>query len=255
MVKRTNYPSGAPCWVDVSVPDRESAQRFYGGVFGWKFVDQGADAGHYTMCELDGVPVAGMMQPPQDGAEMPPQWSVYLSTGDVDRAVRTVTGNGGRLMVDPMDVMDAGRMAFGIDPAGAVFGMWQPGRHIGSQRWGDPGSVGWSELITRDGGTADAFYQSIFDYDRQEQLSGGDVDYSIWSAGGEQVCGRWATADQTPQWSTYFSVRDTDRSIETVSEQGGRVEREPWDTPYGRMATVTDPWGAQFYLAGPTNGH
>jgi hypothetical protein len=34
--------------------------------------------------------------------------------------------------MEPMDVMDAGRMAVAVDPVGAVFGVWQarafPGR-------------------------------------------------------------------------------------------------------------------------------
>ena len=39
----------------------------------------------------------------------------------------------------------------------------------------------------------------------------------------------------------------------TVNDLGGSVLAEPADSPYGRMATVTDPAGAQFRLrTGPT---
>ncbi|MGH3923304.1 MAG: VOC family protein, partial [Pseudonocardiaceae bacterium] len=48
MPTRTNpWPTGTPCWVDLSVPDLAAAKEFYGAVFGWSFVDSGAEFGHY----------------------------------------------------------------------------------------------------------------------------------------------------------------------------------------------------------------
>jgi len=39
MSTRTDpWPAGTPCWVDLSVPDLQSAVDFYADVIGWTFV-------------------------------------------------------------------------------------------------------------------------------------------------------------------------------------------------------------------------
>ena len=53
-------------------------------------------------------------------------------------------------------------------------------------------------------------------------------------------------------WSTYFAVADTDAALGTVAGLGGSVVQPAWDSPYGRMATVSDDQGAQFSLIGIT---
>ncbi len=47
---------------------------------------------------------------------------------------------------------------------------------------------------------------------------------------------------------TYWEVDDVDASASSVGSLGGSVLAEPSDSPYGRMATVADPAGAQFKL-------
>ena len=50
----------------------------------------------------------------------------------------------------------------------------------------------------------------------------------------------------TGHWSTYFGVTDVDRIVEAIINLGGSVTIEPHDSPYGRLAGVTDPMGAPF---------
>jgi predicted enzyme related to lactoylglutathione lyase len=54
--------------------------------------------------------------------------------------------------------------------------------------------------------------------------------------------------DSPPAWLNYFAVDDTDESTDEVVKLGGNVVRAPFDTPYGRMAIVSDPGGAVFAL-------
>ena len=49
-------------------------------------------------------------------------------------------------------------------------------------------------------------------------------------------------------WSIYWEVDDIDASVARVAALGGSVLDGPQDTPYGRMATVTEPTGTQFKL-------
>jgi predicted enzyme related to lactoylglutathione lyase len=49
---------------------------------------------------------------------------------------------------------------------------------------------------------------------------------------------------------TYFMVADTDAAVAVASERNATVQGEPFDTPYGRMAVITDPQGATFSIMG-----
>ena len=59
MAHRTRYADGEPCWADVTTPDLDAAQRFYGAVFGWQFQGSGPEFGNYTMALKGGRTVAG----------------------------------------------------------------------------------------------------------------------------------------------------------------------------------------------------
>ena len=45
----------------------------------------------------------------------------------------------------PFDIMDAGRMAFIMDPSGAAVALWQANQHIGATLVNEPGTVTWNE--------------------------------------------------------------------------------------------------------------
>ena len=51
-------------------------------------------------------------------------------------------------------------------------------------------------------------------------------------------------------WSVYFTVADADATIAAVEAAGGAVVIPAEDTPYGRLAAVTDPTGAMFKIVG-----
>ena len=50
--------------------------------------------------------------------------------------------------MEPMDVFDAGRMAFFAHPAGGMFGAWQAGEHTGAELVNEPVSLAWNTLVT-----------------------------------------------------------------------------------------------------------
>jgi hypothetical protein len=74
--------------------------------------------------------------PPEQG---PPNWNVYFQTSDADALVKAVQQCGGSVVVRPMDVLGQGRMTVVLDPAGAAFAGWEPGRNKGLDRVSEPG--------------------------------------------------------------------------------------------------------------------
>ncbi|MGH3872948.1 MAG: VOC family protein [Pseudonocardiaceae bacterium] len=249
------WPAGTPCWVDLSVPDLAGAKEFYGAVFGWSFVDSGAEFGHYQICQVDGRAAAAIGPLPQP--DQPPVWTVYLASEDADGTAKLISDNGGTVLVEPMDIPGNGRMCIALDPLGAVFGVWQSAGTHGVQVYGEPGSLIWTDIRLPDPDAGRTFYTSVFGY-RYQPLEGGPPDYMTIhfdaARDGEPVGGisEMTGAPQgTPaHWLSYFLVADADAAVAAAGAAGGSILAEPFDTPHGRMAGITDPYGASFFVVG-----
>ncbi len=249
MAKVENRLAGAPAWFDLMTPDLDGAQKFYGELFGWTFVVGKPEMGYYTMCKLGGANAAGMGLRPND-APYPTAWSAYFKSDDIQKSVDTVKAHGGHVTMGPMDVSGEGHMAVCIDPTGAVFGFWQNGRHTGAEVADEPGAMTWAEVCTRDGAKARDFYASVLDY-QAEQMPG--MQYWTLNKGGDAKCGVMHMDDKFPKeipphWAVYFAVNDTEAAVELIKKNGGQVRHGPFDTPYGRIAIASDPWGAVFSI-------
>jgi uncharacterized protein len=252
MVTRdTAWAAGTPCWVDLGVDDVGKAKAFYERLFGWDIQPGPPEAGGYAMCEINGLPVAGI-GPKQGPAEMLPTWTTYIASENADETASKITAAGGQVLVEPFDVMDVGRMAIAADPGGAVFGVWQARAHTGVQLANEPGSLTWNENMTRDFDANKAFYQAVFGYEFDD-MSSEDFRYATLNLGGGPVggigeIGADSPADIPANWATYFAVEDADDAAARVTALGGAVIRPPWDTPYGRMAVLSDDQGAVFAI-------
>lgn len=257
MSERTSYAPGTPCWVDLATPDIDAAARFYGEVLGWEVPElpNSAEMGGYRRAQKGGSDIAGVMPLMQEG--QPPVWSTYVSVEDADTIARAVQENGGAMVAEPMDVMDLGRMAVFTDPAGAFFGIWQPGTFHGATLVNEPGAVGWNELSTRDPEGAKSFYGAIFGWEANDLPMEDGSTYTEWRVGGEPVGGMLDMRGRMPEeipphWGVYFGTEDTDATVEKVKAGGGELLFGPMDIEPGRFATVRDPSGAFFNVMQPS---
>lgn len=252
MVTRdTPWPAGTPCWVDLGVGDIPKAIEFYTAQFGWDIQQGGPETGGYAMAMLEGKSVAGI-GPKQGPPEAPSTWTTYLATDDADATAAKIKGAGGQLMMDPMDVMDVGRMAIATDTTGAVFGIWQAWAHTGAGVANVPGALTWNEQMSRDFEGAKAFYAAVFGYQYGDMSSDG-FSYATLLLNGHEVGGIGQYPAEVPgaipaAWTTYFAAADTDAAVAKALQGGGSVVRPAEDSPYGRTATVTDSQGAVFSL-------
>jgi uncharacterized protein len=252
MSERTSYAPGTPNWIDLGTPDQDAAGEFYSALFGWT-LEEGEnpeETGGYRLATLRGKAVAGVMKLMQEG--QPPAWSTYIAVEDADATMAAVNANGGTTMIEPMDVMDIGRMAFFVDPTGAVFGVWQPRSFPGAGLVNEPGALSWNELNTRDLDAAKAFYAAVFGWNFEDNEMGEMGSYTTIKLGEDMIGGMLDMAgrgvpEQIPaHWQVYFAVEDTDAAVEQVKERGGSVMVDPIDIPAGRFAILTDPFGASF---------
>lgn len=250
-MEMTAYEPGTPSWIDLGAPDPDAAAAFYEGLFGWTCEQGPPESGGYRMCMLRGKPVAGLG--PQQNPDMPPFWTTYISVDDADAAAARVTELGGTVIVEPMDVMEAGRMAVLADPTGAFFSVWQPGLHAGAGLVNEPGTLGWNELVTTDTEASAAFYSALFDWEADIHADNPGGPYTEWKLNGRPIAGMMPKPPMMPaeapsMWSVYFIVDDADEAAAKVTELGGAVMMGPMDIAPGRFAVVADPGGAIFNI-------
>jgi uncharacterized protein len=242
----TNQPLGTPTWIDLGVPDLDRALEFYGAVFGWEFDVGPAEYGRYTSCLLRGRRVAALSAMHEPGADC--FWNVYLATPDCDRTAERARAAGGVLLQEPMDVMDQGRMAIVRDPVGAQFGLWQGRAHTGAQVVNEPGALVRNDLVTADPGPAREFYAAVFDFTLDGNPAMPQADFTfLRRPDGHEVGGIMGAPGSTSAWSTTFEVAGTDEALQRALDAGGRSDGAQ-EFLYGRLATITDPFGAEFSI-------
>jgi hypothetical protein len=177
-------------------------------------------------------------------------WSTYVASADADQTCATAVASGGEVVMDAMDVLDAGRMAVLRDPSGAQISVWQAGQHQGYEVHSEPGAPIWCELMTRDLAAARSFYGSVFGWTSLQQEFDG-VPYTIWQqreqfVGGALEMDESWPEDTQPHWMVYIATADCDATARRCRELGGTVWHPPDDIGPGRCAMLEDPAGGAF---------
>jgi predicted enzyme related to lactoylglutathione lyase len=271
MPERDGYLPGVPCWVDTSQPDPEAAVDFYRGLFGWEFEDvmPPESEGKYFMARLRGGDVAAVGSIPEAAPPMA-MWNTYIWVDSADDAASKVRDAGGGVLMEPFDVMDAGRMAVVTDREGAAFCVWQAKQNQGAQIVNEPGSLSFNGLGTRDIEAAKSFYGSVFGWTTLDVGGGAemwtlpgygdhlerdnpDLRKQLAETGGppgfeDVVASINPLPDDQPDtpahWSVTFAVEDADATAARATELGGTLVVPPLDAPWVRMTIINDPQGA-----------
>jgi predicted enzyme related to lactoylglutathione lyase len=273
MPERDGYIPGVPCWIDTSQPDPEAAVDFYRGLFGWEFEDvmPPDSPGKYFIARIRGGSVAAVGSVPEEAPPMA-AWNTYIWVESADETAGKVRDAGGQVVMEPFDVMDAGRMAVFTDPEGAMFCVWQAKENKGAQIVNEHGSLNFNGLNTHDSESAKSFYGSVFGWQtlslgggaemwtlpgygdhlerdnpdlRKQMAEAGapkgfeDVVASINPIGDDQP-------DTPAHWSVTFAVDDADAIAAKATELGGKVVAPPFDAPWVRMTVIADPQGGTF---------
>jgi len=117
----------------------------------------------------------------------------------------------------------------------------------------------WYELMTTDPAASKKFYDEVVGWNIGEESVAPGIEYRmIGRSDGGNAGGVLTLTDEMceggarPIWLGYLHTGDVDAKIEAIKADGGKVMMEPWDQPgVGRLAMVTGPEGAPFYLMDP----
>lgn len=117
----------------------------------------------------------------------------------------------------------------------------------------------WYELLTSDADAAADFYGKVVGW-TSSNSGQPDVDYRFFSSGDGSdmadgvggfmaITPDMAAGGAVPCWLGYIGVDDVDASVAAMTSAGGTVQMPAFDMPgVGRMAMVSDPQGAPFYV-------
>lgn len=82
--------------------------------------------GTYTIFTHGGQDIGGMVTMQGDAWKgIPPHWGVYIAVDDVDASARKAEQLGGKIMSQPFDIPNVGRMAVVQDATGAAFSLFK----------------------------------------------------------------------------------------------------------------------------------
>lgn len=115
------FDVGGVCWNENMTKSAAAATTFYSTVFNWTPQVNDMDGMQYTMWNLDGKNVGGMMEMGPEMGEVPPHWMMYFTVADCDASVAKAQELGATAVVPPQDIPGIGRFAMLRDPQGAHF--------------------------------------------------------------------------------------------------------------------------------------
>jgi len=192
----------------------------------------------------------GHLGPEQTEAGQPPVWSSYVIVDNVDDTYAAALELGATPIMEPMDILDSGRMCLIVDPVGATIGFWQSGAHDGAELFNVVGTMTWNEIASRDLDSAVSFYSKLLGWDA-EAMDFDGFPYTMLKVGERSNGGAYDMSgimpDEVPaHWLTWFVVDDCEAAAALVIGLGGSVVGAPESSGMGVSAVVADPFGATF---------
>lgn len=262
-LESTTSAQGSHVWYELLTPDPEGAKTFYDSVIGWNIEAQPSGEMDYRMIgRADGGNAGGVMRLTDEmkshGAR--PVWLGYVAVDDVDTAVSSIEGAGGKALMPAFDIPDIGRIALVADPQGNPFYVMTPTPPPGdAKKESDVFSVteaqhvGWNELSTADPAAARQFYGELFGWSSSDFMDMGEYgEYRFFDHGSTRIGAVSGMVSGDAQgWRYYIRVPSVATSVEAVKAGGGTIAMGPMEVPGGDHIIVgKDPQGAEFALVG-----
>ncbi|THD70276.1 MAG: VOC family protein [Bradyrhizobium sp.] len=250
-----DYP-GPFVWYELITTDMAAAKAFYSEVVGWGVQDASTPGLSYALFTAGTAPVIGLMELPEEARNRgaTPRWAGYVGVADIDATAERIKRLGGAVYVPPTDT-NIGRISIVADPQTAAFALVEGLKPALRQTvaMGEPGHVGWHELLAANWETAFEFYGELFGWQKAAAETGSAGTYQSFSAG-EQTIGAMVTKrpmQPVPAWLYYINVGDIDAAAERVKAAGGHIFEGPLElSEGGSILRCADPQGATFALQG-----
>jgi uncharacterized protein len=258
-------PHGHLLWYELVTPEPAGARTFYAAVAGWDIAAEAtgpAGTDYRMITRADGGNAGGVLglsdEMQAHGAR--PMWLMYVGVDDVDAAVASVEGKGGKTWMPPYDIPQVGRAALVSDPQGAPFYVMKPTPPAGQPdavsdvfSVDQPGRINWNELNTSDPAAALTFYGELFGWQSPDAMPMGDAgNYHFLDFDGQRIGAlSGLMPGQSPHWRYYIGVAAVGPAIDAAKAAGGTIIMGPMEVPGPMFIAIgIDPQGAEFALVG-----
>ncbi len=255
---------GSWIWYELMSRDPEGSKAFYEAVVGWTMStghgENDMDYGFIT--RADGGMTGGLLRLKPEMIEhgARPCWAGYIGVDDVDAMVQAVKAAGGSVLLEPIDIAMAGRVAMVADCCGAAFYIMTPnssgesGESTSFAALPRNGSCGWNELYCGDLERAEKFYTSLFGWTLPDAMDMGPMGkYQFFAHDGVTLGAMMKKPDTVPVsvWGHYFWVESIVAATGLIEAGGGHVVNGPMEVPGGDwIVQAIDPQCALFSLVG-----
>lgn len=255
--KSSAQDAGGPglVWAELLTSGRPAdLVGFYAATLGWTATPEGEGSGARMRLENRGRPVAGISFRRDITVGMAlGRWVGFLAADDVAEAARRAETAGAKVLVPAREWPGHGTQAILADPEGATFGLVQ--RPAGATP--ATGDWTWPGLLAKDPFPAADFYGAMLGCriadDRRTPLFIGDL---LLMSGGRPCAAVTAlpgSSPRVPGWVWFVRVAELEDVVRRIRKEGGKILRKPGvDLMGGRLAVVSDPWGAVFGLIEPS---
>jgi uncharacterized protein len=263
----TDIPLGAPIWVDTNSTDLETDLAFYTDLFGWRPLRFGEEFADYTDLfigdpDAGGKAVGGIMPNSSEFlGDIPSRWTVHFHAADCEAATAQAEKLGGEVLVPAARVGDNLVYSIMADPAGAVFGIFQPLHdEMSIQAFGVPGAPMWFEYGAERLAGPVEYYRELFDWELNTPPETGAGEPLAWAGlrarGADDEFGGSHIADEVDRgygarWAVSFLVDSAGEAADRATGLGGSVVKPPFDVTGYRAAEIASPTGAVFGVVSP----
>jgi uncharacterized protein len=131
-------------WHELLAEDWGKSFAFYSQIFGWQEANSEiSDGDIYHPFSACGLTMGGIFT--RHPTDPPPFWLLYFNVEDLDAAAERVIAGGGRVFINPQEMLGGTSIARCADPQGAAFALEGRRGHSVKLGW----STEWSGLSSR----------------------------------------------------------------------------------------------------------
>ena len=233
---------------DISGPNPEELQKFYGQLFGWQV--NAIPGMNYALVDTQaGSGVNGGIGLAREG---PGLVTFYVMCDDLQATLDRAESLGGKTTQPVTTIPGAVTLAMFADPEGHEVGLIGGGDQMQVQQGTpSPGSgvpVSWFEVMGPDGESLVAFYSELFGWTAKKYEIPG-FDYWEMDTGSDAgIKGGIGTGAQGQSYTTvYAETPDLEATLEKAGQLGATTVIPPMSMSEGpRIAMFTDPQGHLF---------
>jgi hypothetical protein len=234
---------GQIVWYNLVTPNIQESKKFYGSIFDWTFEDIQLKGQKFSVIRHKKVAIGSMLEIPKANASV---WLASVSVNDIDEAVARYIKNGGRLLIEPFNVMDSGMQVIVEGPQGEKIAYINNPASPVSFLDNEPNRWIWTELWSNNVQESTAFYENVWKV-TTTSTTVQKQPYFYFQKGTKKVAGMIknpATGTNT-QWVPYINMSDIKQLHKKLKDLEVNVMLAPSETSKGRSIVIfQDPYGA-----------